>query len=303
MATVTVQNIVDDAQLVHLGDEQSEIFDDAFLLTYFASAYRLVLSDIRQLGTRLVRRKTFARLPQGGIHTIVPGSPELPYLGTSVINISVRRENGFTPFNMGAYTIDPSGIPTYTTTVAHGRVVGDFVQVTGVVGGNNPNYEGFVTAVPSSTQVTLAIPVTPGATLSGASAGISYSTDTWFNLLEESRNTVFPHYAHRFENGRYVFEPMSPVSRQIMFEYYLEANTRTFALSDVIDEDRMRDVVALRLALIAGKNKVSETFYSQIVQDYVEAKRSLESALIKDQQREIIQRPRHHTVVTRRLWT
>lgn len=302
--SVTVQNIVDDAKLVHLGDEQSEVFDDTFLLTYFPFAYRQVLSDIRRLGTRIIRRKSYTRLGVNGPNYVIPGSVDLPDLGTSVINLAVRRESSFTSINVPATTLDSQGIPTFTTTTAHGRVVGDFVQVTGLVGNGNPNYEGLVTAVPSTTQLTVAIPILPAAlpTAAPQGAGISYATDAWFNLLEESHNTFFPYYVHKFENGRYVFEPLATAPRQIMFEYYLEPNTRTFTLADLVVEDRARDVIALRLALVAGKNKVDENFYRQIFDDYGMAKSSLEGSLIKDSQRQIIQRPRHHTVVTRRRW-
>lgn len=301
---VTVQNIVDDAQTVHLGDEQSEVFDDTYLLGYFAFAYRQVLNDIRMLGNRIVRRRSFTRLAVNGPHYIVPGSPDLPDLGTSVVNLGVRREASFTSINVPATTLDSQGIPTFTTTSPHGRVVGDFVQVTGLVGNGNPNYEGLVTAVPSTTQVTLAIPILPAAvpTTSAQGAGISYATDAWFNLLEESHNTFFPYYVHRFENGRYVFEPLSTAARQVMFEYYMEPNSKTFTLTDIVAEERARDVIALRLALVAGKNKVDLNFYQQIFDDYGLAKTALESALVRDSQRQIVQRPRHHTVVTRRRW-
>lgn len=293
---VTVADILTDAQVVHLGDEQAEVFDTTYLLGFFANAYRMAIKDARLQSSRIVKRKIFTRLAANSASIIVPNSAKLQGLGTSLIRLAMRAEASFV--SIASVSVS-SGIPTYTTGSAHGRSVGEQVQVMGIESGlGGANVESLVTATPSGTQLTLENPVTGTGPVAGSGMGISYGTAAWYDLSETSHK-VPGQLEYEFTNGMYKTQPAG-TARQVLFEYWLEPNSRTFISGDLVEEERLRDLLALKVALLAGHKKIADRHYSTLEQNYLTERRELKMSLVKDQQREFMRPIPHHTVLRQR---
>lgn len=287
---ILVSDLITDAQQVHLGDENAEMFDSTYLLTFVGKAFRDVTKIARLAQSKLVRRRTFARCTANGSPLITPGS--LEDLGTSLISLAVRYEESYVAISSVSPGTNPNP-PTYTTASAHGRLVGDMVQVVGVVGYRGANVEAAVIATPAANQLTLACGLR-GTTLSSP-GGISFSTSPWIHLSEATHGGFLAKGSYRFENNRYEI-PMENVNRQVMFEYRVEPYARIFATTDILEEERFRDAVALKIALLAGHKKIDPSLYGEIERQYNQEIGILKGELVRDLQKQILLRPRHHSV-------
>jgi hypothetical protein len=289
---ILISDLVNDAQKVHLGDEQAEMYDLNYLLTFVPKAFRDVAKVARLAQSRLVRRRVFARCPANSSPLIYP--QDIEDMGTSLISLAVRREESFIEITAVSPTVDPSP-PTYTTFGPHGRVVGDVVQVVGVRGYRNANVEAVVIDVPNSVQLTVASSLR-GSALISPPGGISYALGPWLHLEETSHRGFIPSGHYRFENGRYEIQ-VEEIPRQVMFEYRMEPYARTFALTDVLEEERFRDAIALKIALLAGHKKIDPSLYIEIERQFAQEIAILKGEMVRDLQQQIMIRPRHHTVV------
>lgn len=297
--SLLVSDILTDARIVHLGDDQAEIYTNTLLLQYFPTVYRNLFEFLKEDQSILARRRATTRLTASVNNFVLQNSPVLPGLGTGIINIYSRREDSFVDISSVVVT---NGIPTYTTSSAHGRSVGDVVQVVNVEGLKGANTEGLVSAVPLTTSLTVQIPVLGTYSASGAD-GVSFSSMQWNWLrpvTSDVGNTISQPMCYWFTNGAYFF-PISTENRQLMFEYYLEPSTEVFALSDTFPVEKVRDYLAVGTALLACELRAPQEVILRLEHKLNLIEDRLRRGLVKDMQRLTIRRASHWTTQVRRF--